>query len=66
MNFLNSSLFDSCTILDSLKGAIVDALTDVYRKVLINDKVYYEYYSTHYEAFSNKYGEVLYEVVGER
>lgn len=47
-------------------GARVDALPDGYNKVYIEDKTYYEFESTYYKAVIDQYGEVWYEVVGEK
>lgn len=47
-------------------GARVDALPDGYNKVYIEDKTYYEFEGTYYKAVIDHYGEVWYEVVGEK
>lgn len=47
-------------------GATVDALPDGYQKVYIEDNTYYEFEGTYYKAYIDEYGEVWYEVVGQR
>jgi hypothetical protein len=45
-------------------GAVIDALPDGYRKVIIDNNIYYEFNEAYYKAFIDEYGEVWYEVVG--